>query len=313
MSMSGPDATAVRDATASELALRRFLEDLPPVDDADTEVRVARALAAIPDDPTVQEVDAAIGLVDLTSLEGTDTPRKVAALAERAMRPDPSDPSVPPVAAVCVYPDLIGVVARVLGGTEVRAASVAGAFPSGRTSLRVKLAEVREAVHAGADEIDMVLDRGAFLDGAYGKALHDVQAIREACGDAHLKVILETGELRTLDAAHRAAWLALLGGAEFVKTSTGKTSPSATPAAVLALLQAAMAYGEASGREVGVKASGGIRATEDALAYFALVRDSAGPAWLAPQRFRFGASSLLDDLVARRAGASRVMGGSERS
>jgi deoxyribose-phosphate aldolase len=299
-----PDAAALGEATASEQSLRRFLDDLPPIDQAAVEAEAAVAFAGAGDRLTGEQLDAAIGVVDLTSLEATDTPRTVRALAERGMRPDPADPAVPPVAAVCVYPDLVGVVARVLRGTEVKAASVAGGFPSGRTTLRVKIAEVREAVEAGAEEIDMVLDRGAFLDGAYGKALDDVRAVREACGGALLKVILETGELRTLDAAQRAAWLALLGGARFVKTSTGKTSPSATPAGVRVLLGAAQAYTQATGETVGVKASGGIRTAADAAGYLALVRATVGPSWASSERFRLGASSLLDDLVARRADRS---------
>jgi deoxyribose-phosphate aldolase len=217
------------------------------------------------------------------------------------MRPDPSDPDCPPVAAVCVYPDLVGTAVQALAGSDVAVASVATAFPSGRASLRTKLADVREAVAAGAGEVDMVIDRGAFLAGRYGQVLEEIRAVKQACGDAHLKVILETGELATLDNARRASWLGMLGGGDFIKTSTGKISPASETSVVLVMLEAVRDYAEATGAAVGVKAAGGIRTAKDAIRYLVLVNETAGEAWLTPERFRFGASSLLNDLLLQRA------------
>jgi len=239
-------------------------------------------------------------MVDLTTLEGADTPGKVRALCAKAVRPDVTDPSVPSVAAVCVYPDLVQVAQHELPGTDVAVASVATAFPSGRASLDVKLADVRDAVTAGADEIDMVIDRGAFLAGRYGQVYAEIRAVREACAGAHLKVILETGELATLDNVARASWLAMLAGADFVKTSTGKVTPAATPAVALTMLAAVRDFEQSSGRRVGVKVAGGIRTAKDAIRYLVLVNEVAGPAWLTPRYFRIGASTLLNDLLMQR-------------
>jgi deoxyribose-phosphate aldolase len=239
-------------------------------------------------------------MVDLTTLEGADTPGKVRGLCAKALRPDPDDPDVPPVAAVCVYPDLVGVARAELAGSPVAVASVATAFPSGRASRAVKLADVADAVSAGADEVDMVIDRGAFLAGHYAQVYDEIRAVREACGRAHLKVILETGELATLDNVSRAAWLAMLAGADFIKTSTGKISPAASPPVTLVMLAAARDFAAAAGRRVGVKVAGGVRTAKDAIRYLVLVREIAGPEWLTPAYFRIGASSLLNDLLMQR-------------
>jgi deoxyribose-phosphate aldolase len=242
----------------------------------------------------------AVRMVDLTTLEGADTPGKVRAMCAKARRPDPADPAVPPVAAVCVYPDLVGVARAGVAGSPVAVASVATAFPSGRASLAVKLADVRDAVEAGADEVDMVIDRGAFLAGRYGQVYEEVRQVREACGIAHLKVILETAELATLDNVSRASWLAMLAGADFIKTSTGKVAPAATPPVTLVMLAAVRDYAQATGRRVGVKVAGGVRTAKDAIRYLVLVRETAGPQWLTPALFRIGASSLLNDLLMQR-------------
>jgi deoxyribose-phosphate aldolase len=201
---------------------------------------------------------------------------------------------------VCVYSDLAGVAVDALAGTEIGVASVATAFPSGRSARSVKLAEVTDAVVAGADEVDMVIDRGAFLAGNYGKVFDEIAAVKQACGDTRLKVILETGELATYDNVRRAAWLALLAGGDFVKTSTGKVTPAATLPVTHVLLQAVRDWHDRTGRFRGVKAAGGIRSAKDAIRYLVAVHEVAGPEWLTPTLFRFGASSLLNDLVMQR-------------
>ncbi len=239
-------------------------------------------------------------MVDLTTLEGADTHGKVRALASKAMRPDPADQTCPPVAAVCVYPDMVGVAKETLGSSGVHVASVATAFPSGRAALDVKLADTRDAVEAGADEVDMVIDRGAFLSGHY-LAVHDeIVAVREASKGAHLKVILETGELQTYDNVRRASWLAMTAGAHFIKTSTGKVQPAATLPVTLVMLEAVRDFREATGQMVGVKPAGGIRTAKDAIKYLVMVNEVAGPDWLDPDWFRFGASTLLNDLLMQR-------------
>ena len=239
-------------------------------------------------------------MIDLTTLEGQDTPGKVRALCAKAKRPDPADPTAPMVAAVCVYPDLAQVAADELAGSGVHVASVATAFPSGRASLEVKLADVKYAVAAGADEVDMVIDRGAFLSGRYQQVFDEITAVKQASDGAHLKVILETGELVTLDNVRRASWLAMLAGADFIKTSTGKVAPAATLPVTLVMLEAVRDFREDHGRQVGVKAAGGIRTAKDALRYLVLVNETAGEDWLDPRWFRLGASSLLNDLLMQR-------------
>ncbi len=282
--------------------LRSFLDGLPGVDRVGAEAR-AGVLATRSIKTTAKQwaLDLAISVVDLTTLEGQDTPGKIRALCAKARRPDPADPTVPTVAAICVYPDLVHVAAAELRGTGIHVASVATAFPSGRASLDIKLADVREAIAAGADEVDMVIDRGAFLAGDYRVVFDEIAAVREACGDAaHLKVILETGELATLDNVRRASWLAMLAGAHFIKTSTGKVSPAATLPVTLVMLEAVRDFREAHGRQVGVKAAGGIRTAKDAIKYLVLVNETAGEDWLDPDWFRIGASSLLNDLLMQR-------------
>lgn len=239
-------------------------------------------------------------MVDLTTLEGADTPGKVRTLCAKARRPDPTDPTCPPVAAVCVYPSLVATAAAELAGTGIQVASVATAFPSGQAPLAVKIADTEAAVAAGATEIDMVINRGAVLAGDYRQAYEEIVAVKQACGPAHLKVILETGELATYDNVRRASWLAMLAGADFIKTSTGKVSPAATLPVVLVMLEAVRDFRAATGRQVGVKAAGGIRSAKDAIRYLVLVNETVGEDWLDPQWFRFGASTLLNDLLMQR-------------
>jgi deoxyribose-phosphate aldolase len=242
-------------------------------------------------------LDLAIRMIDLTTLEGADTPGKVRALSTKAMQPEPGDPSIPSVAAVCVYPSLVPVARRTVAGSTVNVASVATAFPSGQAPLEVKLADVRAAVKAGADEIDMVIDRGAFLSGRLGQVYDEVVAVKDACGDAHLKVILETGELGTYDAVRRASLIAIAGGADFIKTSTGKVSPAATLPVTLCMLEVIRDVYDETGLVVGMKPAGGIRTAKQAIQYLCVLHETLGVDWLTPDRFRFGASSLLNDLL----------------
>ncbi|GLW63839.1 2-deoxyribose-5-phosphate aldolase [Actinomadura rubrobrunea] len=289
------------ETVAGAAELRAFLHGLPGVDQVGVEERAARLAArSIKTSAKAQAIDAAIAMVDLTTLEGADTPGKVRALCAKALRPDPDDPAVPRPAAVCVYSDLVGVAVEALKGSGVKVASVATSFPSGRAPLAAKLADTRAAVEAGADEIDMVIDRGAFLAGDYAKVFDEIAAVKEACGDAHLKVILETGELATYDNVRRASWLAMRAGADFIKTSTGKVSPAATLPVTLVMLEAVRDFHAATGRRVGVKPAGGIRTTKDAIRYLVLVNETAGLDWLTPEWFRIGASSLLNDLLMQR-------------
>src|SRR5437764_8420086 len=289
------------DVARSAATLRGFLHGLPGVDQDGAEARAA-ALDTRSIKPTAKArgIDLAIRMVDLTTLEGADTPGKVRALCAKARRPDPTDPSCPSVAAVCVYPSMVATAVDAVAGSAIHVASVATAFPSGQAPLAVKLADTRAAVSDGADEIDMVINRGAFLSGRYLDVYEEIVAVREACGEAHLKVILETGELATYDNVRRASWLAMLAGADFIKTSTGKVSPAATLPVTLVMLEAVRDFRSATGRTVGVKPAGGIRTTKDALRYLVLVNETAGEDWLDPDRFRFGASSLLNDLLLQR-------------
>ena len=290
------------DIAASEQSLRRFLHGLPGVDEVGARARTETlATRSIKTDSKRQAIDLAITMIDLTTLEGQDTPGKVRAMCAKARQPGFG---APPVAAVCVYPDLVPVAVAGVAGTGIHVASVATAFPSGRAALDVKLADVKSAVAAGADEVDMVIDRGAFLCGRYQLVFDEIAAVRGACGDAHLKVILETGELSTLDNVRRASWLAMLAGADFIKTSTGKVAPAATLPVTLVMLEAVRDFAGAAGsggRRVGVKAAGGIRAAKDAIRYLVLVNETAGEDWLDPRFFRIGASSLLNDLLMQRA------------
>lgn len=296
---SGVDSLA--DVTSSEDRLRRFLLGLPGVDQVGAEARAATlSTRSIKTSAKQYALDLAIQMIDLTTLEGQDTPGKVRALCAKAKRPDPADPTAPRVAAVCVYPDLVATAKRELQGSGINVASVATAFPSGRSSLAIKVQDTKNAVADGADEVDMVIDRGAFLSGRYAMVFDEIAAIREAAGDAHLKVILETGELVTYDNVRRASWLAMLAGADFIKTSTGKVSPAATLPVTLVMLEAVRDYHEATGLHIGVKPAGGIRTAKDAIKYLVTVNETAGPDWLDPELFRFGASSLLNDLLMQR-------------
>jgi deoxyribose-phosphate aldolase len=290
----------VPDADAGLDELQRALEAMPVLDQDATVARAAELAGEDLDIPPRALLDLSIRLMDLTTLEGTDTPETVRDLCAQAQRPDPSDESAPAVATVCVYSDLVAPAAEALAGSEVAVTGVAGAFPSGRAPLAVRMADVAAAVADGADEIDVVLDRGAYVSGRYDDVVGQVRGLREAAGDTRLKVILETAELGSITDVRDAAWLAMIGGADMVKTSTGKVPGGATPHDVLVMLEAAQAYTDATGRFVGVKASGGIRNAETARRYLTLVAHAAGLEWLTSDRFRFGASSLLDDLVARR-------------
>ncbi|MFI5606200.1 deoxyribose-phosphate aldolase [Amycolatopsis sp. NPDC051903] len=297
-----PDTPApLADVTRDEASLRRFLHGLPGVDQVGVEQRAAAlGTRSIKKDAKRWAIDTAISMVDLTTLEGADTRGKVRGLAAKAQRPDPERQDCPRVAAVCVYPDLVGAAVEALKGSGVHVASVATGFPSGRTSRDVKLADTRLAVEYGADEVDMVIDRGAFLEGRYMDVFDEIRAIKAASGDAHLKVILETGELATYDNVRRASWLALLAGGDFIKTSTGKVSPAATLPVTHVMLQAVRDWHVQTGQLRGVKPAGGIRTAKDAIKYLVAVHEVAGEQWLTPDLFRFGASSLLNDLLLQR-------------
>ena len=293
--------TTTATVDSSTAGLRALLRGLPGVDQVGVEARAAAlGTRSVKTTAKAQAIDLAIAMVDLTTLEGSDTPGKVRALSAKALRPDPADPTCPAVAAVCVYPSMVPVAVQVLRGTGVRVASVATAFPSGQAPLDVKLADTRDAVAAGADEIDMVISRGAFLAGDYARVFDEIVAVKQACGPAHLKVILETGELGDYDQVRRASWLAMLAGADFIKTSTGKVPVAATLPVTLIMLEAVRDFRAAHGRQVGVKPAGGIRTTKDAIKYLVLINETVGDDWLSPDWFRFGASSLVNDLLMQR-------------
>jgi len=281
-----------------ELPLDLRLPRVGSVDAVALEARAGElAKRSIKKESKLAALDLAIRMMDLTTLEGADTPGKVAALCGKAMRPDPADSSIPSVAAVCVYPNLVAVAKRRLAGSGVRVASVATAFPSGQSPIEVKLNDVREAVELGADEIDMVIDRGAFLSGRYAKVVDEVVRVKEACGAAHLKVILETGELGTYDNVRRASLLAIAAGADFIKTSTGKVSPAATLPVTLCMLEVIRDVHDETGRIIGMKPAGGIRTAKQAIQYLCVLHETLGTAWMTPELFRFGASSLLNDVL----------------
>ncbi|MYZ34379.1 MULTISPECIES: deoxyribose-phosphate aldolase [unclassified Streptomyces] len=292
---------AFADVTASDSALRRFLHGLPGVDAVGLEARAGSlGTRSIKTTAKAYAIDLAISMIDLTTLEGADTPGKVRALAAKALRPDPTDRTTPATAAVCVYPDMAETAVAALAGSAVKVASVATAFPAGRASLAVKLADTRDAVAAGADEIDMVIDRGAFLAGHYLKVYEEIRAVKEAAGAARLKVIFETGELSTYDNIRRASWLGMIAGADFIKTSTGKVGVNATPANTLLMLEAVRDFRAQTGVQIGVKPAGGIRTSKDAVKFLVLVNETVGADWLDSHWFRFGASSLLNDLLMQR-------------
>ena len=268
------------------------------VDQIGIEARAASlAKRSIKKQAKIEGIKLAISMIDLTTLEGKDSPGKVEALCQKALRPLAGDPSVPHVAAICVYPNMIPAAKKVLKETGVHVASVATGFPSGLTPTSIKIEETKRAVEMGADEIDMVIDRGAFLSGNYKKVSGEIAAVKEACGAAHLKVILETGELETYDNVRKASWLAMEAGADFIKTSTGKAAVNATLPVTLVMLEAIRDYWYDTGRVVGMKPAGGIRDSKMALQYLVMVKETLGDEWLTPERFRFGASTLTNDLL----------------
>ncbi|MEY2723073.1 MAG: deoxyribose-phosphate aldolase [Actinobacteria bacterium] len=289
----------------SESSLRAFLDNLPGVDKVGAEGRAAMlATRSIKTTSKAKAIDLAIKMVDLTTLEGADTPGKVKSLCAKGFRPDPTDASVPHVGAICVYNDMVEIARKHLdsiGGQDIPVAAVSTAFPSGRASMEVKLRDTKDAIEAGASEIDMVIDRGAFLSGRIGEVFEEIREIKSLCGDrAHLKVILETGELATYDNVRKASYLAMLAGADFIKTSTGKVTPAATAPVVLVMLEAVRDFYKLTGQRIGVKPAGGIRTTKDAIKQLVLVNETAGPEWLTPDLFRIGASALLNDLLMQR-------------
>ena len=274
------------------------LEMAHGVDAVAAEERAASlAKRSLKKDSKVWGLKLAISMMDLTTLEGKDTRGKVYALCQKAMRPDPSDHDIPHVAAVCVYPAMIGFVKQALEGSEVKVASVATGFPSGQTFTSIKVEETRQAVAAGADEVDMVIDRGAFLSGDYQKVFDEVAEVKEACGPAHLKVILETGELANYDQVRKASLIAMYAGADFIKTSTGKVGVNATLPVTLVMLEAIRDFHHVTGKKIGMKPAGGISNAKLALAYLVLLYETMGPEWMTPDMFRIGASSLLNDVL----------------
>jgi len=296
-----------------DLTLRRFLHGLPGVDAVGLEQRsAALGTRSIKTTSKAWALDTIVRLIDLTTLEGADTPGKVRSLVSKAKLPDASDPTCPSVAAVCVYGDMVPYAVEALGARHgdpddggISVAAVATAFPSGRASLGVKLADTRDAVEAGADEIDMVIDRGAFLAGRYGQVFDQIVAVKDACRredgtSASLKIILETGELNTYDNIRRASWLGMLAGGDFIKTSTGKVAPAATLPVTLLMLEAVRDWHGLTGEKIGVKPAGGIRSSKDAVKYLVHVAETVGEEWLQPHLFRFGASSLLNDVLLQR-------------
>ena len=289
----------------SETSLRSFLDNLSGVDKVGAESRAAMlGTRSIKTTSKAKAIDLAISMIDLTTLEGADTPGKVRSLAAKAVRPDPLDETVPSVGALCVYNDMVEIARKSLdefGGEKIPVAAVSTAFPSGRASMTVKIQDTKDAIAAGASEIDMVIDRGAFLSGRIMEVFDEIREIKEVCGNqAHLKVILETGELATYDNVRRASYLAMLAGADFIKTSTGKVTPAATPPVVLVMLEAVRDFYRMTGKRIGVKPAGGIRATKDAIKLLVLVNETAGPDWLDSRFFRIGASALLNDLLLQR-------------
>jgi len=289
----------------SESSLKSFLNNLSPVDQVGADARAAMlGTRSIKTSSKAWAIDIAISMVDLTTLEGADTPGKVKALCTKAVRPAPTDLTVPSVGAVCVYNDMVKIARDhldLIGGREIPVAAVSTAFPSGRASMKVKLQDTQDAIDAGATEIDMVIDRGAFLSGRLGEVFDEIVSIKAICGDkAHLKVIFETGELVTYANVRKASYLAMLAGGDFIKTSTGKVAPAATPPVVMIMLEAVRDFRDITGHQIGVKPAGGIRTTKDAIKQLVLVNEVAGPDWLSNKYFRIGASALLNDLLLQR-------------
>ena len=278
--------------------LAAFIRAVPSVDEVGATERVASlSTRSIKRESKAVALRLAIQMMDLTTLEGMDTPGKVAQMSAKAVHPDPTDASIPSVAAVCIYPAMIPYARQALEGSTVKVAAVSTYFPSGQADLGLRLAETTAALEAGADEIDMVISRGSFLCGDYFKVFDEIVKVKEASGDAHLKVILETGELQTLDNVRRASVLAMAAGADFIKTSTGKVSPAATLPVTLVILEAIRDFRAATGVRVGMKPAGGIRTAKDAIRYLVVLNETLGREWMTPDWFRFGASSLLNDVL----------------
>jgi len=311
--VTSPPATARARAllgvgALTNASLTTWLHGLPGVDRVGADARAAGlGTRSIKTTSKAWAIDTAISMIDLTTLEGADTEGKVRSLCAKAMAPDPGDQTTPHVAAVCIYSDLVPVAVDALKGSAVHVAAVTSAFPSGRATMAVKLADTHDALRAGAHEIDMVIDRGAFLSGRYLQVFNEIADLKAACSNdetsgapAHLKVILETGELATYDNVRRASWLAMLAGADFIKTSTGKVSPASTLPFIMIMLEAVRDWRDLTGTQVGVKAAGGIRTTKDAMKYLVMVNEITGDDWMSPTWFRFGASGLLNDLLLQR-------------
>jgi deoxyribose-phosphate aldolase len=293
-----PTRQAILPDRLTNSTLTSFLRSVPSVDEVAVAERVASlSTRSIKRESKAHALRMAISMMDLTTLEGMDTPGKVIQMSSKAVRPDPTDPSIPSVAAVCVYPAMVPYARQAVEGTGVKVASVATYFPSGQVDIGLKVEETRQVVEAGADEIDMVINRGAFLSGDYFRVFDEIVRVKEACGDAHLKVILETGELQTLDNVRRASVLAMAAGADFIKTSTGKVSPAATLPATLVMLEAIRDFWAATGVKVGMKPAGGIRTAKDAIRYLVVLNETLGEEWMSPDWFRIGASSLLNDVL----------------
>jgi len=293
MSQLAPLSPVIAAAEAPRLVART-----PAVDAVGLEGRAAAlATRSIKKDAKLWALDLAIRCMDLTTLEGTDTVGKVAQMSAKAVHPDPSDPTVPSVAAVCVYPWLVPTALSATAGSTVKVASVAGAFPAGLGPLGPRLAEIRDVAAMGAHEIDIVLNRSLFLGGRYAQAFEELVAAREAAGAAHLKVILEVGELGSYDRVRQASMLAMAAGADFIKTSTGKIGVNATLPNALCMLEAARDFHRDTGRAVGIKVAGGVRKAKQSIQYLVLVHETLGPDWMTPDRFRIGASSLLNDVL----------------
>jgi deoxyribose-phosphate aldolase len=293
-----PTQAIVPESPWSPAAAQAAMVAVTPVDAVGLEERAASlATRSIKRESKLFALDLAIRCVDLTTLEGSDTPGKVTAICSKAIRPDPTDTTIPSVAAVVVYPALVPIAVERVRGTGVKVASVAGAFPSGLGPLDERLEEIKRAVRWGADEIDIVLNRSAFLSGRYAQAYEEISLAAEAAGSAHLKVILETGELGSFDQIRKASMLAMAAGADFIKTSTGKIGVGATYPAALCMMEAARDFQHQTGRNVGIKVSGGVRTAKEAWTYLVILHETLGPEWLTPDRFRIGASTLLNDLL----------------
>lgn len=291
-------AVSVPGDRVTRASIEAYVRGVTSVDEVAARERVAvLSTRSIKKESKRAALDLAVRMCDLTTLEGKDTRGKVAQLSAKGIRPDPVDPTVPSVAAICVYPNMVPFAKEALGDSGVKVASVATYFPSGQAPLDIKIDETRRVVEMGADEVDMVIDRGAFLAGQYLEVFDEIRAVKAACGDAHLKVILETGELGTLDDVRRASMLAMAAGAHFIKTSTGKINPAATLPVTLVMLEAIRDYRSLTGVQVGMKPAGGIRTAKEAIRFLVVLNETLGREWMTPEWFRFGASSLLNDLL----------------